>query len=120
MQVVAVPSIQSESNQYSIADYVIHSFLDFQPELWALPPFDDWVMKALPIEPIHFKGLYKNGSLHELSDNSASDLPGQAWSVYFGWVEVDSQKRFKIVRIAIKGAALTSFQEHVLIGKSNF
>ncbi|KAI3515537.1 hypothetical protein L1887_14436 [Cichorium endivia] len=101
MQVVAVPSIQSESDQYSIADHVIHSFLDFQPELWALPPFDDWVMKALPIEPIHFKGLYKNGSLQQLSDNSASDLPGQAWGVFFGWVEVDSQKRFKIV-VSIK------------------
>ncbi|KAK1415193.1 hypothetical protein QVD17_30966 [Tagetes erecta] len=67
MQVVAVPSIQTESDQYSIADYVIHSFLDFQPQLWGLPPFDDWVMKALPIDPIHFKGSYKNGFLEEVS-----------------------------------------------------
>ncbi|KAJ9550310.1 hypothetical protein OSB04_014355 [Centaurea solstitialis] len=97
MQVVAVPSIQSESDQYSIADHVIHSFLDFQPELWALPPFDDWVMKALPIEPIHFQGSYVNGFLQESSDIGASNLVGQAWGVYFGWVEVDSQERHKIV-----------------------
>lgn len=41
MQVVVVPSIQSDTDEFSIADYVIHSFLDFQPELWGLPPFDD-------------------------------------------------------------------------------
>ncbi|KAI3735991.1 hypothetical protein L6452_15520 [Arctium lappa] len=97
MQVVAVPSIQSESDQYSMADHVIHSFLDFQPELWELPPFEDRVMKALPIEPIRFKGSYKNGFLQEISDNGASDLVGQVWGVYFGWVEVGSQERLKIV-----------------------
>lgn len=48
MQVVAVPSIEGESDEFSIADVVIHSFLDFQPKLWGLPPFEDWVMKALP------------------------------------------------------------------------
>jgi len=46
MQVVAVPSIQSESDQFSIADSVIHSFLDFNPELWALPPFDDCMFSS--------------------------------------------------------------------------
>ncbi|KAL7589707.1 hypothetical protein Lser_V15G40612 [Lactuca serriola] len=101
MQVVAVPSIQDESDQYSIADHIIHSFLNFQPELWALPPFDDWVMNALPIEPICFKASNKNGFLQELSVNGASDLPNQAWGVYFGWVEVDSQQRLKII-VSIK------------------
>ncbi|KAJ0637087.1 putative riboflavin kinase [Helianthus annuus] len=92
MQVVAVPSIQTESDEYSIADYVIHSFLDFQPQIWGLPLFDDCmclvfllenhsffiqivhitfmvagVMKALPIDPIRFKGSYKNGFLEEIS-----------------------------------------------------
>ncbi|KAI3732107.1 hypothetical protein L1987_63304 [Smallanthus sonchifolius] len=97
MQVVAVPSIQTESDQFSIADFVIHSFLDFQPQIWGLPPFDDWVMNALPIDPIHFKGSYKNGFFEEISDNNASDIPGQAWGVYFGWVDFDSHERFKIV-----------------------
>ncbi|GJV44691.1 bifunctional riboflavin kinase/FMN phosphatase-like protein [Tanacetum coccineum] len=45
------------------------------------------LMKALPIEPIQFKGSYRNGYLEENSDNGASDLPGQVWGVYFGWVE---------------------------------
>ncbi|XP_071691299.1 bifunctional riboflavin kinase/FMN phosphatase-like isoform X2 [Rutidosis leptorrhynchoides] len=97
MQVVAVPSIQIESDEFSIADYVIHSLLDFQPELWGLPPFDDRVLNSLPIEPIHFKGSYTNGILQEISDDGASDLSGQVWGVYFGWVDFDSQKRFKIV-----------------------
>ena len=38
---VAVPSVQSELDEFLIADYVIHSFLDFQPERWGLPPFND-------------------------------------------------------------------------------
>nr|GFA48277.1 bifunctional riboflavin kinase/FMN phosphatase-like [Tanacetum cinerariifolium] len=97
MQVVAVPSVQSESDEFSIADYVIHSFLDFQPETWGLPPLNDWVMKALPIEPIQFKGSYRNGYLQENSDNGASDLPGQVWGVYFGWVDGHSQERLKVV-----------------------
>ncbi|PWA76089.1 cof protein [Artemisia annua] len=67
MQVVAIPSVQTESDEFSVADNVIHSFLDFQPEIWRLPPFNDWVMKALPIEPIQFKGSYKNGYLQENS-----------------------------------------------------
>lgn len=45
MQVVAVPSIQSKSDEFSIADNVIHSLLDFQPELWGLPPFEDRMLR---------------------------------------------------------------------------
>ncbi|KAK9284330.1 hypothetical protein L1049_023501 [Liquidambar formosana] len=40
MKVVAVPP-QSEANRASIADSVLHSLLEFQPELWGLPPFED-------------------------------------------------------------------------------
>ncbi|GJW20838.1 bifunctional riboflavin kinase/FMN phosphatase-like protein [Tanacetum coccineum] len=98
MKVVAVPSIEGESDEFSIADYVMHSLLDLQPELCGLPPFDDWVMNALPIEPIHFKGSYKNGFIQELSDNGPSDLPSQAWGVYFGWADFESQERIKIVK----------------------
>ncbi|XP_076925190.1 bifunctional riboflavin kinase/FMN phosphatase-like [Bidens hawaiensis] len=97
MQVVVVPSIQTETEEFSIADHVIHSFLDFQPQIWGLPPFDDWVMEALPIDPIYLKGLYKNGFLEEISDNNASGIPGQAWGVYFGWVVFDSHERLKLV-----------------------
>nr|XP_043629729.1 bifunctional riboflavin kinase/FMN phosphatase-like isoform X2 [Erigeron canadensis] len=97
MKVVAVPSIESELDKFSIADHVIHSFLDFQPQQWGLPPLGDWVNKALPIEPIHFKGSYTNGLVKEISDNVASDLPVQACGVYFGWVDFDSHERVKIV-----------------------
>ena len=41
MKVVAVPSLQNAANQYSIADSVLHSLLEFRPELWGLPPFED-------------------------------------------------------------------------------
>lgn len=41
MDVTAVPSISVETDAYSTADSVIHSLLDFQPELWGLPPFGD-------------------------------------------------------------------------------
>ncbi|PWA43815.1 cof protein [Artemisia annua] len=112
MQVVVVPSIQSDTDEFSIADYVIHSFLDFQPELWGLPPFDDRVMKALPIEPVHLKGTYKNGFLHENSDNEESDLPGQVWGVFFGWV--DSQKSVKIVVSISWDSSCGSFSRNIV------
>ncbi|PWA65096.1 HAD-like domain-containing protein [Artemisia annua] len=113
MQVVVVPSIQSDTDEFSIADYVIHSFLDFQPELWGLPPFDDRVMKALPIEPFHLKGTYKNGFLQENSDNGESDLPGQVWGVFFGWVDFDSQKSFKIVVSISWDSSCGSFSRNI-------
>lgn len=40
MNVVAVPS-RTESRKVSIADTILHSLLEFQPELWGLPPFED-------------------------------------------------------------------------------
>ena len=40
MKVVAVPS-QSEADYAFFADSVLHSLLEFQPELWDLPPFKD-------------------------------------------------------------------------------
>lgn len=41
MNVVAVPSLQNESDSYSIADSILHSLLEFQPEQWGLPRFED-------------------------------------------------------------------------------
>lgn len=40
MKVVAVPS-RGEAECSSLADKVLHSLLEFQPELWGLPPFED-------------------------------------------------------------------------------
>jgi hypothetical protein len=38
---VAVPSLQNQRNHYYIADVILYSLLDFQPEMWGLPPFED-------------------------------------------------------------------------------
>ncbi|TVT99344.1 hypothetical protein EJB05_55291 [Eragrostis curvula] len=51
-KVVAVPSLQSQRQHYSIADTVLYSLLDFYPELWGLPPFEDRMQGGLLIEPL--------------------------------------------------------------------
>ncbi|CAH9085303.1 unnamed protein product [Cuscuta europaea] len=65
MKVVDVPSVNIGIHQFSVADYVLHSILELQPEIWGLPPFADLVDNVLPVEPISFKGFYSNGLLHE-------------------------------------------------------
>ncbi|PSS05651.1 Riboflavin kinase [Actinidia chinensis var. chinensis] len=97
MKVVAVPSLQNAANQYSIADSVLHSLLEFRPELWGLPPFEDWVDNMLPIEPFHLKGWYSNGILCQSADNGEASLPDQAFGLYFGWAKFDVHEIFKVV-----------------------
>ncbi|CAK9143892.1 unnamed protein product [Ilex paraguariensis] len=97
MNVVAVPSVQLETDQYSIADTVLHSLLEFQPELWGLPPFEDWVDNALPVEPIYLKGLYNDGHLRDFADDELSALPDQVSGLYFGWAKLNTQEIFKVV-----------------------
>ncbi|KAA8526294.1 hypothetical protein F0562_008503 [Nyssa sinensis] len=100
MKVVAVPSIQRKLGQFSIADSVLQSLLEFQPELWGLPPFEDWVDNALPVEPFYLRGLYGNGLLilNEFADNGPSALPDQVSGLYFGWAKVDTYEMiFKVV-----------------------
>lgn len=41
MEVVAVPYLPKQSHLYVSADEVINSLLDFRPEKWGLPPFQD-------------------------------------------------------------------------------
>ncbi|KAI3938456.1 hypothetical protein MKW98_015355 [Papaver atlanticum] len=50
MEVVAVPSLPKSSHLYTSADEVINSLLDLRPEIWGLPPFQDWINGTLPIE----------------------------------------------------------------------
>ncbi|KAK1258666.1 hypothetical protein QJS04_geneDACA019267 [Acorus gramineus] len=113
MKVVAVPSLHSQAHRYSIADYVLHNLLEFQPELFGLPAFEDWVQDGLPIEPVFIKGLASDGGeykgttllnlslgkqniLHIDKDSSAS-LPDQVWGIYFCWAKLEMNKIFKAV-----------------------
>ncbi|KAJ7948435.1 bifunctional riboflavin kinase/FMN phosphatase-like [Quillaja saponaria] len=94
MKVVAVPA-RSEADCHSLANVVLNSLLEFQPEQWGLPPFDDWVDKALPIEPIHASGLFVNGSLSEVTENGMSAFPDQITGLFFGWIKVEVDRTFK-------------------------
>uniref|UniRef100_A0A5B6ZDW2 riboflavin kinase n=1 Tax=Davidia involucrata TaxID=16924 RepID=A0A5B6ZDW2_DAVIN len=98
MKVVAVPSIQRNTDQFSIADSVLQSLLEFQPELWGLPPFEDWVDNALPVEPFYLRGFYSDGLLSEFADSGTFALPDQVSGLYFGWAKVDTHEMiFKVV-----------------------
>ncbi|XP_042067915.1 bifunctional riboflavin kinase/FMN phosphatase-like isoform X1 [Salvia splendens] len=102
MKVVAVPSLENESDSYSIADSILHSLLDFQPEHWGLPEFDDWVDNALPTEPILLTGVLSNGLFQAHSDNGLSDIPSQIWGLYIGWAKLDGQVSKAVISISSK------------------
>ncbi|XP_073269491.1 bifunctional riboflavin kinase/FMN phosphatase-like isoform X2 [Primulina huaijiensis] len=97
MKVVAVPSLQIGTDTFSVADSILHSLLEFQPELWGLPQFEDWVGKTLPIEPINLSGIFTDGLFHAYADNSLTVLPDQIWGLYLGWVKFDELKVSKAV-----------------------
>ncbi|XP_027339810.1 bifunctional riboflavin kinase/FMN phosphatase-like [Abrus precatorius] len=119
MKVVAVPS-RKEADCYGIANAVLHSLLEFQPELWGLPPFDDWVDNTLPIEPIHLSGLYVTGSLQETTENTKFDLPDQVFGLFFGWAKVDMDRNFKIlVSISWDFSCVASRKIHVCLIDAN-
>ncbi|PON96420.1 HAD hydrolase, subfamily IA [Trema orientale] len=96
MEVVAVPP-RSEASCSSLANTVLHSLLEFQPDLWGLPPFEDWLDNALPIEPIYLSGQYVNGFLRDVTDDGMYALPDQVFGVFFGCAEVDIQRTFKVM-----------------------
>ncbi|KAJ8568003.1 hypothetical protein K7X08_020725 [Anisodus acutangulus] len=79
MKVVAVPSFHSEFDQYSIADSVLRSLLELKPELWGLPAFEDWVGNALLLQPVYFRGLYRNGLLHDFAYEFIKIVLGVGW-----------------------------------------
>ncbi|XP_011027433.1 PREDICTED: bifunctional riboflavin kinase/FMN phosphatase-like [Populus euphratica] len=107
MEVVAVPSIP-KSHLYTEADEVINSLLDLQPELWGLPPFEDWMEGTLPIKPWHIGGPVIKGfgrgskvlgiPTANLSTKGYSALLSEHPSgVYFGWAGLSSQGLYKMV-----------------------
>lgn len=108
MEVVAVPSIPKQSNLYTAADEVINSLLDLRPELWGLPPFQDWIKDTLPIEPWHIGGPVVKGfgrgskvlgipTANLSTAGYASLLSEHPSGVYFGWAGLSTRGVFKMV-----------------------
>ncbi|GLT50242.1 hypothetical protein SLA2020_237400 [Shorea laevis] len=96
MKVVAIPS-RGEADCSTIADTILHSLLEFRPELWGLPQFQDWIDNALPIEPIYISSVYRDGSISEVEEDHKSALPDQIVGVYFGRTKVDMHQVLKVV-----------------------
>ncbi|THU72256.1 hypothetical protein C4D60_Mb04t10180 [Musa balbisiana] len=71
-KVVAVPSLQGQDENYSIANCLLHTLLEFQPELWGLPAFEDDT------------GLYEF-------------IPHQVWGVFIGWANIEMHGIYKVV-----------------------
>lgn len=108
MEVVAVPSIPKQSQLFTEADEVINSLLDFQPERWGLPAFEDWIERTLPIEPWYIGGPVIKGfgrgskvlgiPTANLSTEAYSDvLSEHPAGVYFGWAGLASKGVYKMV-----------------------
>ncbi|KAJ7560772.1 hypothetical protein O6H91_04G145300 [Diphasiastrum complanatum] len=110
MKVVAVPSIPSKIARtlYSGADSVLNSLLDFRPELWGLPPFQDWVGKALPIEPWCLggpviKGFGRGSKVLGIPTANlptaalGSQLSQHVCGIYLGWAGLSNRGVYKIV-----------------------
>ncbi|KAF6142980.1 hypothetical protein GIB67_014547 [Kingdonia uniflora] len=117
IKAVAVPSIQTQANCYSVEDFVLHSLLEFQPEPWGLPSFEDWVINALPIE-----GLLQKGFLCEVADDGPSSLANQVSGVYFGWAKLNMDEILKVVvgiRWKWDSCSTRRLIQPLLIGKSN-
>ncbi|KAL9243759.1 hypothetical protein vseg_017609 [Gypsophila vaccaria] len=109
MKVVVVPS-DTEADAADVADLSLNSLLEFQPEMWGLPPFDDWVDKALPIDPIYLEGQVLDGFLAAFPEKNAqtNDLPQQMCGVYIGWVKMGHSKDIKVVACIKRELSATS------------
>ncbi|XP_044974024.1 bifunctional riboflavin kinase/FMN phosphatase-like [Hordeum vulgare subsp. vulgare] len=100
--VVAVPSLQTERQRYSIADLVLCSLLDFHPELWGLPPFDDRIQGALPMEPLYSNAHIGNvisNNIHMIvaGEHTYDSVPGQLSGIVFGWAKLEQHGVSKVV-----------------------
>ncbi|KAI3928454.1 hypothetical protein MKW98_024055 [Papaver atlanticum] len=108
MEVVAVPSYPKQSHLYASADEVVNSLLDLRPEIWGLPPFQDWINGTLPIEPWYIGGPvikgYGRGS--KVLGIPTANLSTEGWSdilsyhpsgVYFGWAGLSTRGVYKMV-----------------------
>ncbi|KAK4784891.1 hypothetical protein SAY86_019259 [Trapa natans] len=96
MKVVAVPSLQ-ETDCSSLADIELNSLLEFEPEKWGLPPFNDWVQGAMPIETTYLSCGSISRFLYGIQEKGKYVLPNQFSGIFFGWAQVGLQKIFKVV-----------------------
>ncbi|RRT45969.1 hypothetical protein B296_00048164, partial [Ensete ventricosum] len=112
-KVVAVPSLQGQDENYSVASCVLHTLLEFQPELWGLPAFEDGLQSALPIEPLIIRGLggevvsYDGFSKIYITagkenwyfayTGSHEFIPHQVWGVFIGWANIEMHGIYKVI-----------------------
>ncbi|KAG0626295.1 hypothetical protein M758_2G117400 [Ceratodon purpureus] len=110
MQVVAVPSMPSKDARplYSSADVILSSLLDFQPEVWGLPPLNDRIGGALPMEPWYIGGpvIKGFGRGSKILGIPTANLPTSAFSsqladhvcgIYIGWAGLSNRGIYKMV-----------------------
>lgn len=108
MAVVAVPSLPKQAHLYTSADEVINSLYDLRPEVWGLPPFEDWVDGTLPLEPWHMGGPVIKGDgrgskvlgipTANLSTEGYSEVLSEHPSgVFFGWARLPTGGVYKMV-----------------------
>ncbi|KAJ4982076.1 hypothetical protein NE237_032913 [Protea cynaroides] len=108
MEVVAVPSLPKQSHLYTLADEVVNSLYDLQPEKWGLPPFEDWLEGTLPIEPWHIGGPVVKGfgrgskvlgipTANLSTQGYSSILTEYPSGVFFGWAGLSTRGIFKMV-----------------------
>ncbi|XP_059659724.1 bifunctional riboflavin kinase/FMN phosphatase isoform X2 [Cornus florida] len=108
IEVVAVPSLPKQSHLYTSADEVINSLLDLRPEMWGLPPFEDWIEGTLPIEPWYIGGPVIKGfgrgskvlgipTANLSAEGYAEFLSEHPSGVYFGWCQLSTRGVYKMV-----------------------
>ncbi|KAM0875823.1 hypothetical protein ACQ4PT_036546 [Festuca glaucescens] len=94
-KVVAVPSLQSQRQFYSMADLILYSLLDFHPELWGLPPFEDCILGALPMEPLLSNAQIGDvvlSNIHTIiaGERTYDSIPDQISGIFFGWAKSEA------------------------------
>lgn len=108
MELIAVPSLPKQSHLYTSADVVINSLLDFRPEEWGLPAFEDWIDNTLPVGPWYVGGPvikgFKRGS--KMLGIPTANISTEGYSavlseyppgVYFGWAGLQNHGVYKMV-----------------------
>jgi len=106
MPVVAVPSVldvgRLDKSNFSASNVVLSCLLDFRPENFGLPPFDDFIGEVVPIEPWRVKGPVVKGFGRgsKLLGIPTANLPPSSWDgveggvpaltsgIYCGWSSV--------------------------------